>query len=134
MKRVLSLLSVCALLITIACSQPAAPNLTPKSWSIPIGGFGPSVLQDGLLVGYLDGIGEQFAAVDIAARSVIWHSEKGGAVSFTKDMAVSQGVVYIFLSGKGLQVYSKTGQILSRVPLPEGDNADGGRIGAGLVL
>ena len=134
MKFCLAFIAIFGLIVMSACSQPSAPNLTPKLWSTPVGGFGPSVLGNDLLVGYLDGIGEQFAAVDVNTRNIVWRSEKGEAISFTQDVAIGEEAIYIFLNGKGLIVYSRTGEVLARVSPPGEDGAEGGAIGAGLVL
>lgn len=83
-----------------ACAEQG--DLTPKLWSLPVGGYGVSTLEDDLLVGYLSVTTEQIAAVDVAERKVLWRSEEAELATFSPNAIVSDQTTYVFLAGTSL--------------------------------
>jgi outer membrane protein assembly factor BamB len=124
---------LCPLVMLSACAQHT--DLTPKLWSVHIEGVFNSVVDGNLMVGYLAGINDQVIAVDLPTHEILWQSAKGISTNYELALAINQEAVFVYLSGKGLHVYSRTGELLSQQPaLPKGEGQEISQVTASLVL
>ena len=120
-----------------ACSFLQSQSSVDELWAIPVSGYGSSSLSGDLFLGYTpesDGEGARISAVSLDEREILWQSEKSIAFDSSPILAVDDNAVYIFLNGKGLFIYSRSGTLLSSPTLPDGDEALGGSFGAAPTL
>ena len=83
----------CLSLLLSACAKQE--TLTPKLWSVPTGGVSSSALNGNLIVGYLDKLNDQIAAVDITERKLVWRSAVGEGNSFSRGFAINEKAVFV---------------------------------------
>ena len=122
----------CLSLLLSACAEQE--TLTPKLWSVPTGGVSSSALNGNLIVGYLDELDDQIAAVDITEQRLVWRSAVGEGNSFSRGFAINEKAVFVFLRNKGLYVYDRQGEVLKQLVPPKEDGEEIGRASAGIGL